>query len=686
MNRNLILEIGTEEIPARFMKKVLQDLQDFTAAEFQKERIECGQIESFATPRRLVLSVKALAERQSDLKEDFKGPAWKACFDASGSPSRAAQGFAKGRGIAVEDLECRPVGNVDYAFAVISQEGRPVEAVLPDVLLRVISKLTFPKNMYWHEPSVRFARPVRWILCLLGNDVVPFTWNGLASGRTSRGHRFLGAKTVDVKNADAYLTTLYDEYVIVDQNKRQEKMLSGIANLERSLGGHVELAPELVEENLYLVEYPVPFAGSFDARYLEIPEEVLITSMKVNQKYFPVRSAEGTLLPCFVAVSNNRPASMDLVREGNERVLRARLDDAVFFWEEDLKLPLSALVEKLHDVVYQEKLGSVYDKVLWMGQCVAALADKLGLTEEKPLVERAARLSKSDLVTFMVGEFPELQGVIGRAYAEKNGEDPRVALALEEQYLPRSADGELPSDVVGALVGLAERLFTMIGAYKVGLHPTGSQDPYGLRRAIRCINAILWGLKLDLDFLELLRQQAATMELSSEQCDALVEFVTSRTFGQFKEQGFDHDLVDLATTVTGHNPWQSLQLLKAFVKVRNEDWFAALITAAVRVKNILAKSEPVNKAVDSSCFVKDAERNLSEAANRLETALPDVLARHDWNQLMELLASLSPAVTAFFDDVMVMDDDEAIRTNRLALLEQCHRLFVQAGDLSKARE
>ncbi len=687
MTKNLILEIGTEEIPSRFLSKAQEDLYDRAKEEFKKERIGHGSMETMATPRRLVLSVHGLEERQQDLEEAYKGPTWQASFDATGFPTKAAEGFARSKAVAVENLEMRTVNGVDYAFAVICQKGQPVAALLPEIMKRLISSLVFPKNMFWNDPTVRFARPIRWILCLLGDDVVPFHFNGLESGRISRGHRFMGARHVEIRGADQYMAAMYDQGVIVDQRKRQETMVASIKDLEKDLGGTVELDPDLVEENLYLVENPVVFYGSFDKKYLEIPQEVLITSMKDNQKYFAVKDHNGSLMPYFVGVSNNRAVNMDLIREGNQRVLRARLEDARFFWQEDLKRPLSSRVESLKKVVYQEKLGSVYDKITWTMKFSRVICQNLGLQDQTALAERAAYLSKADLVTAMVCEFPELQGVMGRAYALKDGEDPLVAQALEDQYLPRFAGDKLPSHILGAVVGLAERLFNIVSAYKIGLQPTGSQDPYGLRRAIRCVNEILWGMELDLDLDAVIGSIADDLELDEATSRDLADFIGQRSLIQLKERGYSHNLVELALSVTGSRPLQALRLVEALTKVQNQQWFADLVMAAVRVKNILAKADAstIAPAPSQDFLIKEAETELLEAMNRTDEALGAVMARQDWNELMNLLAGLSPAVTAFFDGVMVMDQDPAVRANRLALLTRCNALFMRVGDLSKAK-
>ncbi len=685
MERDLILEIGTEEIPARFMPQALSDVEQYAREEFDGQRLHHGRVEVLGTPRRLVLYVHSVAETQDDLSEEYKGPSWKAAFDGMGNPTRAAAGFAKGKGVAVENLVSKSVNGVDYAFAVINHKGKAAAELLPGMMKRIITRLVFPKNMYWIDSGFRFARPVRWLLCLFGADVVEFELGGLKSGRVSNGHRFMGKREIVVRTSEEYLSALYDNNVIVHQNKREEKMRSAIASIEKQLDGVVELDPELVRENLYLVEYPFPFYGSFDRKYLELPAKVLTTSMKDNQKYFAVYDQSGKLMPCFVGVNNNLVPSVDLVREGNERVLRARLEDAVFFWQEDLKRPLHARVNDLKDVVYQEKLGSVYDKTMMMVDICRKICELLDLTDEVKLVERAALLSKTDLVTGMVGEFSELQGTMGKEYALKNGEDPRVALALEEQYMPTAAGNALPSDVIGAIVGISERAFNMVGAYKLGFQATGSQDPYGLRRAIRCINEIAWGLKLDLDLAELLTYVTEKLEVGDDSLKSLLDFIRQRTQIQLKEKNFPHDLVELALSVTGSRPLQTFRLLQAFADVRKENWFTSLVNSAVRVKNILAKEKNVGSSVVPELFLKDAESALFNAVSGAASPVEAAMKKQDWNGLMNVLAQLSPSVSDFFNDVMVMDEDPAVRANRLALLALCGNLFMRVGDLSKAK-
>ncbi len=680
--RDFLLEIGTEEIPASYMQWVLPEIGRIAAAALDKARLVYGGVSAMGTPRRIVLSVRGLEERQQDLTEEYKGPAWNRAFDASGNPTKAAAGFARSKGVTVDDLEMRSVDGVDYAFAMVRAEGRPTAEVLPGLLPDIIGKLVFPKNMYWKDSSVRFARPIRWLLSLWGDEVVSFTYGGLESGRITRGHRFMGARSVEIAEAGEYLDRLYDQYVVVDPDKRREMMLTRIAAIEKDLQGKVDLDPDLVEENLFLLEFPVPFFGTFDEAFLDIPEEVLTTSMKVHQRYFPVRDAKGRLKNHFVGVSNNRATNMDVVRDGNERVLRARLADASFFWTEDQKKPLQSRVEELKTIVYQEQVGTVYEKMERARNLSSWLCDHLGLDEEKKLAERTAYLAKSDLVTHMVYEFTELQGVMGREYARKNGEPERVALGIYEQYLPRFAGDKLPSDVVGAVVGMADRIDTMVACTKAGLEPTGSQDPYGFRRAARTINEILWGLELDVDLQVFVSQAANAVGADQEVVEKVLAFLRNRLQIQLKEKGFSHEAVSLALSAIWNRPYQAMALVKVLSGVQAESWFRGLITAAVRVRNILAKAgdDPVGE-VREELLVETREKDLLKTVLELRPTAREAREKNDWKEAVQILSRLEPVIAAFFDEVLVNAKEEKVRRNRLALLASCQEMFRLVGDL-----
>ncbi len=677
----MLLEIGVEEIPSRFLPEALALLKKSAGEIFSDARITYKEMSAYATPRRIALVVEQVEEMRRDIVTSYKGPAWSSAFDTNGNATRAAHGFAKSKGVPVESLVSVDVDGVKYAFAEVSEPGKPVIDVLPEVLPALVKSIVFPKSMYWNAPSVRFARPIRWIVAMIDQEIVPFTYGDIESGAVTRGHRFMGSKLLDIDDASRYMELLADNHVILDQEERRRKMMAGISSLGHELQGTPELDPEIIEENLYLVENPVPFFGGFVRKFLEIPEEVLVTSMKKNQKYFPVRNDNGKLLPFFVGVSNNLASNMEVVREGNERVLRARLEDAAFFWSEDLKKPLAANLELLKSVVYQEQLGTLHDKVMAVRDLALWLAKEMGMNDILSLLDRAALLAKADLVTGMVNEFPDLQGVMGREYALKNGEHERVADALYEQYLPRAAGGELPSDAIGALLGLAERAHIITSCFKAGLEPTGSQDPYALRRAARCINEIIWGMNLDVDLFRLFGKDCKILAIDDDTRERVIAFLQQRLHIQTRERGYSHELTSLALSVTGGRPLQALKFLEVFSGLQDEKWFVDLVTSAVRVRNILSKTEDVVGGVDETLFSKDAERRLHGEILRISPMVEEALAGHDWRALASYLAELSPAVTVFFDDVLVMDPDERIKSNRIRLLSLCNALFLKVGDL-----
>lgn len=683
--RNFVLEIGTEEIPSRFMPEALEGLEGFTRKALKEQRIAYDDMATYGTPRRLVLMIKGLSENQEDVVNEYKGPKWEQAFDSNGNPTKAALGFARSKNVDFESLQSKEVSGVKYAYAIVSETGNTTGEILPGIMKDIVGKLVFPKNMYWDNPSVRFARPIRWILCLLADQVVPFTYGDIESGRITRGHRFMGAKYIEIANSDEFMGRLFDNYVIVDQEKRKEKMLSGISAIEKELDGNADISSELIQENLFLVEYPVPFYGAFDKTFLEMPEEVLTTTMIHHQKYFPMRDNNGKLLPYFVGVSNNRATNMQVVREGNERVLRARLSDASFFWNEDRKEPLSSKIDQLKNVVYQEKIGSLYDKVMFTRTIASRLCENLGYQDLAKIVDRAAVLAKTDLLTNMVFEFPELQGLMAREYARQQNELEEVAIALYEQYLPRAAGDILPSQVPGAILGLSERIYNMVSCFKADLQGSGSQDPYGLRRASRCINEILWGLDLDLDIKVAVSSACRELGASDSVLGDIMVFFRQRLLMQLKEKEYTHEMVSMAISLIGNRPLQVFKLLDTFAAVQNEKWFTDLVTAAVRVRNILTKVAEQPSEINSVLLKEGAEEVLYKMVMEITPQVQNSVSCSDWKELTSLLSKLSPSITAFFDNVLVMDNDEQVRDNRIALLKKCNDLFTEAGDLGSLK-
>ena len=612
----VLLEIGTEEIPSRFIPDAIASLRKNAESSLSANRLTFKGADTYATPRRLVLLVSGVSKLQFEQVDLLKGPPVSSAYDDNDQPTRAAIGFAKSKGIGVDELKFTEINGVKYIAAEIRQESKPAVDVLPEILRGLVAGLTFPKSMYWDKSGVRFARPVRWIVAMADGEVVPFEFGGVKSGRRTTGHRFMGHKEIDIPDASRFLDILYDNNVILDQEKRLQKMKAAIASLQKDMEGNleVEMDAAILEENLYLVEYPVPFVGTFDKRYLEIPEEVLTTSMKKNQKYLAVRSRDkgGKLAPFFVGVSNNLVPDMAIIREGNERVLKARLEDAAFFWDEDRRIPLASYVDRLKSVTYQEKLGSVFDKVMMTRKLALWFCGRYGMDDIVSLVDRAAYLSKADLVTSMVFEFTDLQGVMGREYAKASGEDPRVALALYEQYLPLTASGKTPTDDVGAILGLAERVHIITVCHKAGLEATSSQDPYGLRRAARCINEILFARGYNFDMAEAVSEACKINEVDDATKARILDFMRQRLTAQLREKGYDAELVNLGIGVAGNVPYQALKLIETLSRVKAEDWFTGLAASALRVKNILAKNakDSADVVPEESLMTADAEREL----------------------------------------------------------------------------
>jgi glycyl-tRNA synthetase beta chain len=685
IKRDVLFEIGTEEIPARFMAWVIGELENIARAGLAELRLQYGTLKVTGTPRRIVLYVSDLADRQEDFEETVKGPPKVQALDASGQYTKAALGFAKSRGVEAADLRFIEAKGTEYLHAVVREVGRDTSELLPEFLAGILKKIVFPKNMYWEEQGVRFARPVRWIVALADSSIIPVRFGSVVSGAESKGHRFMGAKSVQIESAHRYEEIMERESVIVDHTRRKKMISDGIRAIEREIGGKADDDPELLEENSQLVEYPVPFLGSFEKEFLDIPEEVLIATMKKNQRYFPVRDKNGSLMPYFIGVSNNKARDMNVVRDGNERVLRARLYDAAFFWREDLASSLESRLPRLDKILYQEQLGSIREKTERVRVLCAWLAKKLKASKLAASLDRAAVLSKADLVTGMVFEFPEVQGVMGREYARRDGEKSEIAEALFEQYLPRFAGDGIPSGKIGAILGICDRADTIVAIHKIGLSPTGSADPYGLRRAARGINEILWGLGMDVDLSALLPQAAKGLGAGKGVLAKALDFCRQRLHNQLRERGYAHGTTSLAVGSMGTRPLQALRMLEAFERVSAEPWFEPLVMSAVRVVNILNKvpeKETAEAAKVTGPYTAGAERNLAAALDAQENAVKTALPKHDWESVNRAISDLSGPISEFFEGVMVMDPDLEVRRSRIGLLIRCKVLFDSIGDFS----
>ncbi|MBN2645556.1 MAG: glycine--tRNA ligase subunit beta [Desulfuromonadaceae bacterium] len=685
MAKELFLEIGSEEIPAGFLPTAMRDLEQMIRKELTQARIPFGTVQTYATPRRLVLAVADVAEEQQRQEINLAGPSVKVAFDADGNPTKAALGFARSNGVEVAELTQKETEKGTYLFLSKVVEGQPVAGQLPAILERLVSGLSFKKSMRWKYLEVRFARPVHWLVALYGGEVVPFDYGNLTSGNISYGHRFMAPESFTVSGLQDYLVKAREHCVIVDPQERKQIIADEIARVAREEGGDLNVDEDLLEEVAYLIEHPTPLCGSFEQRFLQLPDELLITSMKAHQRYFTLTDPEGRLLPKFITISNTKPLDPAVVVKGNERVLRARLSDAMFFWEEDQKVKLETRLEALKKVVYQAQLGTSYEKVQRFTALAESLAQKLA-PEALELVRRAAVLAKCDLETGMVYEFPELQGVMGREYATLEGENPRVATAIYEHYLPLQAGGALPGDDVGALVSIADKMDTICGCFGVGLIPTGTADPYALRRsAIGILNIILdRGYALSLP--QLIAQAVSALEVkltrpAAEVVTDVTEFMRLRLVNMLTGQGLAADVVEAVLTAQFDDVCDGLCRVKALAALKQQADFEPLAATFKRVGNII--KDGVDADVEPTRFEAVCEKDLYQALQQVEAAVAQAMAKADYAKALHSIAGLRPAVDAFFEGVMVMADDAAVKNNRLALLTRVSGLFSGLADFSR---
>lgn len=692
MTRDLLLEIGTEEIPARFMPEAHRQLAPVAAAVLEGLGLAHGQARAFTTPRRLAVLVDEVPGEAQDLVNEVKGPPIKAAFDDQGQPTRAATGFAHGQGVAVEDLEQRELAGGHYVVAVRREKGKTLRELAPQIVSGLVHGLSFPVAMRWGQGDFAFVRPIRWLLLLWGEEALPATVAGVEAGQYSRGHRYLGENPVYIARPAEYREKLRSSYALVEPEERRQLISSRADELVREAGGEVQWDQDLLTEVVNLVEYPTPFLGSFDEEYLQLPPEVVATPMKEHQRYFPVQDAEGRLLPYFVGVRNGDDRGLDVVRAGNEKVLQARLADARFFFREDREEPLSRKVPRLQDVVFIKNLGTMHDKIERLQALTGQLARNMQLGEE-PLqwVQRAAFLCKADLITQMVFEFDELQGYMGRQYALLDGEPEPVALAIYEHYLPRQAGDDLPRSRLGQLLSLADKMDSIVGCFSQGIVPSGSADPYALRRQGNGVVRLLVEDEAPpLDLEHLIESSLGVWaeggwiqpEMRPEVLNMVQEFFQGRVRAVMEERGFAWDLVE-AAMARGYSDVHDLrQRLEALRLARAQPWFADLLTAYQRVHNLAGKLEG-SGAVEEKHLEEEAERELFAAWMRVRSEAVEALAQGRYQEAMAMMgSSLRAAVDRFFDEVLVMAPEEVLRQNRLALLQQLDNLFTRVGDLS----
>ncbi|WP_102378220.1 glycine--tRNA ligase subunit beta [Raoultibacter timonensis] len=684
--RTLAFEIGTEEIPAFDLANATKQLETLVPAALDALRIPHGKVRLYSTPRRLISIVEEVAEETEALVLEHKGPSIKIAFDADGNPTKAAEGFARGKGVSVADLERREVDGIEYVYATKSIAARPVADLLPDALGGLIEGISWPKSCRWGTQTVLFSRPVRWLLALFGTQVVPVTFANLVAGDTTRGHRFLAPGPHKVASADELIDVVLNAKVVPSEALREEAIRAGVAAAERETGFTAELPAKTLTEVINLTEFPTVLVGSFDEEFLRVPEEIIVDAMLMHQRYFPLYDGEGGLTNRFIVVTNGNPDCASTIIDGNERVVRARLADAKFFYEEDLKQPLEAYVDRLDEVVFQEALGTMKAKTDRVVELADALAGDAGLSKADAVdAHRAAYLSKADLVSNAVVEFTSVQGIMGSYYAEASGETAQVARAIADHYRPRFAGDELPESTVGRIVAAADKLDTICGLFAVGQGPTGSSDPFALRRAaIGIVNMLAAGLPVSLDrAISASLDTYSAVEFDREAVQREVaDFFVTRTKVMLRDGGKSPDVIDavLATGVT--EPAEIIARVEALQGARDDmaDVMDDLATAYARANNL--RDASLGDTVDQA-LMGEAESALAEALEGVQAKADAALAENAYATALRELAALRGPIDRFFEDVLIMDEDEALKANRLKLLNRFVSVFARVADFGK---
>ena len=680
MAKNLLFEIGAEEIPAGFMPNILGQLKTLAETKLNDAHLPFESIATYGTPRRLALIVKGLADTSAEISERHKGPSASIAYDADGNPTKAAIGFARGKGLDVADL----VVEDGYIYAETKTAGVPAKDIVTDMLPQLITGLNFPKSMHWGNLDAKFVRPVRWLVALLDEEVIPVEFATVKSGNVTRGHRFLGADEITIKNAASYVDTLKENFVMVDQDARRELISKQLHDMAASKNASIVWDDDLLEEINYLVEWPTALCGGFEESYLALPDAAIITPMKDHQRYFPLVDQDGKLLPMFLTVRNGSDHSIEVVQAGNERVLRARLDDAKFFFNEDRKKPLIDRQDGLTKIVFQEGLGNLADKTERLLTLGRVFSEECELHEDARVVlERATELAKTDLTTGMVTEFTELQGVMGKEYALLDGESPEVAEAIFEQYLPRFAGDVLPQTEAGKVLSVIDKIDNIVATFSRGLIPTGSQDPYALRRqTIGILNILLnseWNISLRPIIVESMNLLNVPADKQDELLGQVEEFITLRLKNIFLDREVPHHVIDLLLSNNELSVADAEGLVKALLANRIDE-NVELVQAFTRMYNLV--KDVTYTGVDESLFREEAERALYEAATKASEASIDAWDKNDYDAVVAVPATLVPVINKFFEDVMVMDKDEAIKANRLQLVRLAYSVMAIIGDIS----
>ena len=680
MAKDLLFEIGAEEIPAGFMPNILGQLKQLAETKLNDAHLPFESIATYGTPRRLALIVKGLANTSAEISERHKGPSASIAYDADGNATKAAIGFARGKGLDVADL----VVEDGYIYAETKTAGVPAKDIVTDMLPQLITGLNFPKSMHWGNLDAKFVRPVRWLVALLDEEVIPVEFATVKSGNVTRGHRFLGADEITIKNAASYVDTLKENFVMVDQDARRELISKQLHDIAASKNASIVWDDDLLEEINYLVEWPTALCGGFEESYLALPDAAIITPMKDHQRYFPLVDQDGKLLPMFLTVRNGSDHSIEVVQAGNERVLRARLDDAKFFFNEDRKKPLIDRQDGLTKIVFQEGLGNLADKTERLLKLGRVFGEECGLHEDAAVVlERATELAKTDLTTGMVTEFTELQGVMGKEYALLDGESPEVAEAIFEQYLPRFAGDVLPQTEAGKVLSIIDKVDNIVATFSRGLIPTGSQDPYALRRQTIGILNILLGSEWNISLRPIFKASMELLNVAADKQEELLnqveEFFTLRLKNIFLDREVPHHVIDLLLSNNELSVADAEGLVNALLANRIDE-NVELVQAYTRMYNLVKDVEYTG--VNSDLLKEDAEKALFEAASKASEASLAAWEANDYTAVVAVPATLVPAINKFFEDVMVMDKDEAIKANRLQLVRLAYSVMAIIGDIS----
>lgn len=687
MSKDLLYEIGTEEIPAKYMPATLEQVKSIAGKMLLDSRIAFEEIKTYGTPRRIVLFVKGISEQQEDLEELVKGPSKKAAYDESGNPSKALQGFLKGQKAELHEVFIQELSGVEYIYYKKQEKGKRTKEVLKTILPNILTSISFPKSMKWGNKSFRFARPVRWLLPILGSELVEFDKDGILCGRYTKGHRVLSKGDIEIKDTSEYFEKLREGYVIVDQEERRSIIRKQCEELARTKGGEVLMDEELLEEVIYLVEYPTALIGGFEAFYLKLPKEVVITPMKEHQRYFPVVDKDEKLMNYFITVRNGDDRFLETVQEGNEKVLRARLADAKFFYSEDRKHSLENCVEKLKNVVFQETLGTIYDKTQRINAVSEYLAVVSGLScDAGKNLQRSAHLCKADLVTNMVKEFDELQGIMGREYALLQGEKEEVADAIFEHYLPRFAGDCTPKTLNGSILSISDKMDTICGCFAIGIQPTGSQDPYALRRHAIGITSIILDIKMHIGLAHLidtaikpfaekgiLKNDANTIK------KGVIEFFKQRFRNVMIDRGFEYDVIDAVINAEFDDIYDSYLKIEELSKWKHRDEFLNILGSFNRVSNLASKAK--SSEVNPELFTEKTELELLKAFDRVYIEYEGYVDSREYGKALKLMIALKKPIDNFFDNIMVMVEDEAIRNNRLGLLKSIANMMNRIADL-----